>query len=269
VGFGSQRAGEILAERAAWFSREFARLKDDIANARKGVIGQLAVGFFTSLSSAIFIQVLRAVGTSDALRLELREGTVRQQLLALRQQKIDVAIAAGPIHDPSFNTESLWTERLVVVAPSDHPFTGASTLTWEDLSSERLILRASEQDHWVIDYVRDLAAAAGCRPHLAEFLTTRENIVGLVRAGFGIALVPESSVLSLNMDRLACITMTGAGTQIDIAGAWLPQNANPALRRFLEQVTLAVRESRSSTVSMPALEAPSFPPTSGNLDPNG
>src|SRR5690348_210596 len=42
-------AGEILAERAARFSWELARLKADIADAGRGVTGQLAVGFFTSL----------------------------------------------------------------------------------------------------------------------------------------------------------------------------------------------------------------------------
>jgi DNA-binding transcriptional LysR family regulator len=53
-------AGEILAERATRFTRDFARLKADIADAGQGIIGQLAVGFFTSLSSAIFLQVLRS-----------------------------------------------------------------------------------------------------------------------------------------------------------------------------------------------------------------
>ena len=253
-------AGEILAERATRFTREFSRLKADIADAGRGIIGQLAVGFFTSLSSAIFLQVLRSFGSAESVRLELREGTVRQQLLALRRQEIDLAIAVGPMQDPSLNTESLWHEQLIVVTPSDHPFAAASTLSWPDIASERLILRASEQDHWIIDYARDLAAAAGCRPNLTEFLTTRENMVGLVRAGFGIALLPESSLLSLNMDQLARITMSGAGTQMEIVGAWLPGNANPVLRRFLEQITLAANQDRRSASSTTAPPAPSRPP---------
>jgi DNA-binding transcriptional LysR family regulator len=253
-------AGEILVERAARFSRELARLKADIADAARGVSGQLAVGFFTSLSSMIFLHVLRSFCSTESVRLDLREGTVRQQLLALRQQEIDLAIAVGPIQDTSFNTENLWRECLIVVVPSDHPFAGASTLTWPDIASERLILRASVQDHWITDYVRDLAATAGCRPTLTEFLTTRENMVGLVRAGFGIALLPESSRLSLNMDQLACITMSGVGTQMEIVGAWLPQNANPVLRRFLEQITLAAsQDHRSSTTGPLAPSGPSAP----------
>ena len=83
--------------------------------------------------------------------------------------------------------------------------------------------------------------------------------MGLVRAGFGIALLPESSLLSLNMDQLACVTMSGVGTQMEIVGAWLPENANPVLRRFLEQITLAANQDRRSTSSTTAPPAPSGP----------
>jgi DNA-binding transcriptional LysR family regulator len=236
-------AGEIFAERAAWIAHELARLKAEIADAGRGVLGRLAVGFFTSLSSDIFRRVLRVFASNRDLRLELREGTTRQQLVALRQHRIDLALTLGPIDDPELNTESLWTERLTAVAPVDHPIVVGKSLTWPALTDARLIVRAWEHDHSVADYVNGLAASAGCRSQVTEFLTTRENMVGLVRAGFGIALLPESSILSLNTDRLACIPMTGPGTELEIVGAWLPGNANPVLRRFLEAVTLAARES--------------------------
>jgi DNA-binding transcriptional LysR family regulator len=237
-------AGEIFAERAASIADEIARLMTEIADAGRGVLGRLAVGFLTSLSSDVFGRVLRAFASYRDLRLELREGTAHQQLVALRQQKIDLALTFGPINDVKLNTESLWRERLTAVAPAGHSIAVGRPLTWPALVDERLILRASEHDHSVADYVCSLAAAAGCRPLITEFLTTRENMVGLVRAGFGIALLPESSLLSLNTDQLVCIPMTGPGTEMEIVGVWLPENANPALRRFLEQVTLAVEETR-------------------------
>ena len=74
-------------------------------------------------------------------------------------------------------------------------------------------------------------------------------MVGLVEAGFGIALLPELSILSLNTEQLVCIPMSGPGTELEIVGVWLPGNANPALRRFLEAVTLAVRESADRPAS--------------------
>jgi DNA-binding transcriptional LysR family regulator len=236
-------AGEIFAERAAWIADELARLKLELADAGRGVLGRLAVGFLTSLSSDVFRRVLPAFGSNRDLRLELREGTARQQLVALRQHRIDLALTFGPIDDLELNAESLWSERLTAVAPADHPVVVRKSLTWPALTGERLIVRASEHDHSVADYVCGLAASAGCRPLITEFLTSRENMVGLVRAGFGIALLPESSILSLNTEQLVCIPMSGPGTELEIVGVWLPGNANPALRRFLEAVTLAVRES--------------------------
>jgi Transcriptional regulator len=154
-----------------------------------------------------------------------------------------LALTFGPINDAKLNTESLWRERLTAVAPAGHPIAVARPLTWPALVDERLILRATEHDHSVADYVCGLAAAAGCRPLITEFLTTRENMVGLVRAGFGIALLPESSLLSLNTDQLVCIPMTGPGTEMEIVGVWLPENANPALRRFLDASHFGCRGS--------------------------
>jgi DNA-binding transcriptional LysR family regulator len=244
-------------------------LKAEIVDAGRGVPGRLAVGFFTSLSSDVFRQVLSGFSNIEGVRLDLREGTACQQLTGLHQHRIDLAITVGPIADPAFNTESLWSEHLMVVTPTDHPLSTETTLSWSGLGTERLILRASEQDHSIADYVSGLAAAAGCRPQFTEYLTTRENMVGLVRAGFGIALLPESSLLSLNTDRLACIPMTGPGTEMDIVGAWLPENANPVLRRFLEAVTLAVRENRRLPASRPP-SAPPPPPISRDIpDPTG
>ena len=114
-------AGEIFAERAAWIADELARLKLELADAGRGVLGRLAVGFLTSLSSDVFRRVLRVFASNRDLRLELREGTARQQLVALRQHRIDLALTFGPIDDPELNTESLWSERLTAVAPADHP----------------------------------------------------------------------------------------------------------------------------------------------------
>ena len=177
-------AGEIFAERAAWIAHELATLKLELADAGRGVLGRLAVGFLTSLSSDVFRRVLPVFASNGDLRLELREGTARQQLVALRQHRIDLALTFGPIDDPELNTESLWSERLTAVAPADHPVVVRKSLTWPALTGERLIVRASEHDHSVADYVCGLAASAGCRPLITEFLTTRENMVGLVRAGF-------------------------------------------------------------------------------------
>src|SRR5262249_25510146 len=122
--------------------------------------------------------------------------------------------------------------------------------------------RGWEHDHSIADYISDLAATAGARPQITEFFTSRESIVGLVRAGVGVAVLPESSVLSLNTAELTCIAMAGPGTAMDIVAAWLPENANPALRLFLEEITLAVREARSA--SIPLVAAP--PPTPTALE---
>ena len=207
--------------------------------------GRLVVGFFTSLSSNVFRRVLASFRLLENLELELHEGTVRQQLYALRQHRIDLALVVGPIQDSSINAETLWTERLVVILPPDQSLRMKETVAWSDLAGEQLVVRAVEHDHSVAEFIIGVAAKAGCHPRIMEFVATRENVVGLVRAGFGLAVLPESSLLSVNTAELISRPMMGQGSTFDIIGGWLPENANPVLRRFLEQITLAVREGSS------------------------
>lgn len=50
----------------------------------------------------------------------------------------------------------------------------------------------------------------------------------------------------------ACIPTSGHGTEMEIVNAWLPENANPVLRRFLEASTFVVRErEEQSTFALP------------------
>ena len=238
-------AGELLKIRAPWFTREFSQLMADLASAKEGIRGRLAVSFFTSLSSEVCNRVLQEFRQLSDFELELCEATPRQQIQDVRQHRTDLALTVGPVDDIDLNSEPLWTEQLVAVLPPDHPFGENKALAWSDLAPERLIIRAPNHDHWIASHIAGLASRAGTSLAITEYSATRENIVGLVRAGFGITLLAESSLLSLNTQGLKTCRMTGPATELEICGVWLPDNANPALRRFIVQINLAGRESQA------------------------
>jgi len=237
-------AGRLFRERTSLLSREFIQLKADIARVKEGVWGRLSIGFFTSLSSDIWLGVLHEFHQFSDFTMELEEASPSQQIQAVRQFRIDLALTVGPVVDIDLNSESLWVEQLVAVLPADHELGAKDALGWPDFTAERLVLRAPNHDHWVAAYISGLAASEGHTLDIAEYAVTLENMVGLVRAGFGITLLPESSLLSLNTEGLLTRPMVGPAAEMQIVGVWLPENANPALRRFLETVTLAVRESQ-------------------------
>jgi DNA-binding transcriptional LysR family regulator len=243
--------GQVLLERAREIIEGFNKLKIDLKESSSGRNGCIVVGFSTSLSSCVLSTVLRQLRSQASPRIELHEGTVDKQLHALRSHRVELALTVGPIDDLDFNTENLWTERLTAVLPAGHALNTRTSLLWSDLVTERIIVRASEDGHWVAQFVARMAAFTGCYPQISEFATTRENIVGLVRAGFGIGLLPESSMLSVNTDGLTWRPMSGPSTEIEIVGVWLPENANPVLRRFLDQIHLAVRQCRCCQTPTP------------------
>jgi DNA-binding transcriptional LysR family regulator len=229
-------AGRILLENARRITDRLHRLREDMEDASSGRGGRIAIGFQTSLSSSVLSRALRQLRSQANPRIELHEGTVNEQLQALRNHRIEVALTVGPIDDQDLNTESLWTERLAVVLPMEHSLNVRARLSWADLGTEQIVVRSSQYDHCVAHQVTNMAMLAGCRLQVSEFAMTRENIVGLVRAGFGIALLPESSMLSVNTDGLMCRLLSGPSTEMEIVGVWLPENANPLLRHCLDHI---------------------------------
>jgi len=240
-------AGELFRARAAQIAQDLENLTADLARTKAGDRGRLTISFFASLSAEVCLQVLREFRQLDKLDLELCEATPLQQIRSVRQFRSDLALTVGPVDDTDLNSEFLWTEQLVVALPSDHALKAKERLTWSDLVAERMLVSDIDHDHWIAGYVSRLAESQGYLLDIVEFAATRENMIGLVRAGFGITLFPESSLWSLNTEGLLTRPMIGPATEMQIVGVWLPENANPALRRFLETVTLAVRESQDQS----------------------
>lgn len=232
------RAGEIFAERSQHLIDEQAKLTSEIAQAATGSFGELSIGFYTSLASEILMPVLREFARTSDVRINLFEKTPRHQVRDLRDGSIDLALVIGGMPDEDLNAEGLWIERLVLALPPEHRLCAASVIGWSDLVNENLISRSLDYDRSASLFIEDRAAQfGGFRPHMRKFAVTRENIVTLVRAGFGIAVLPESSARGLNMTDVHCRPIGGPGSTIEITGAWLPGNANPVLRRFLERIT--------------------------------
>lgn len=232
------RAGEIFAERSQHLIDEQAKLTSEIAQAATGSFGELSIGFYTSLASEILMPVLREFSRTPDVRINLFEKTPRHQVRDLRDGSIDLALVVGGMPDEDLNAEGLWIERLVLALPPEYRLCAASVIGWSDLVNENLISRSLDYDRSASLFIEDRAAQfGGFRPHMRKFAVTRENIVTLVRAGFGIAVLPESSARGLNMTDVHCRPIGGPGSTIEITGAWLPGNANPVLRRFLERIT--------------------------------
>src|SRR5690606_28852399 len=60
----------------------------------------------------------------------------------------------------------------------------------------------------------------------------RETILGMVAAGAGVTIIPESAT-RIARPGVRCLPIGGPDAIMPVCVAWLPENDNPALRRLI------------------------------------
>lgn len=77
-----------------------------------------------------------------------------------------------------------WTERYLVALPPTHPLRFQQSVAVSDLADQRFVSRCHCENN-------DLFAQLGFRPEIAAVAHSEEWAVALVRAGIGVAVIPE------------------------------------------------------------------------------
>lgn len=97
-------------------------------------------------------------------------------------QTIDVALAIR------FITH----ESCVLAVPVNHPLAQKATVSVEDFSNEEMIISDRRKRPNSHDLTMNLFRHAGLTPRIAQFAEEKQNILSLVGAGLGLAVVPAS-----------------------------------------------------------------------------
>ena len=104
----------------------------------------------------------------------------------IRKGQIDVAVLALPINAWKLNIEPLWKEKLTVVFPLDHPHKASYHL--RELQTEQIVMLRPEYS--LAQRVSVMAQHAGFLPKITVEVATLGALVGFVRAGMAISIVP-------------------------------------------------------------------------------
>lgn len=223
-------AGKLFLDHARRVIAEAGRLTDEISHARRGETGRLSIGFFTSLVSGPLVELATAFGreTPD-IELVLIEGNYADQIAALFDRRVDLALVAGTIREKGVVTQPLWRERLLVALSVDHRLADADEVSWSDFAEERFVVGFWESGPFVYNYIKHQAAHAGYDAQIDQRLMARENLLGLVAMRLGITIVVESAASATYPG----VVFRPLGDAVEVIGVWLPYNANPVLKRFL------------------------------------
>lgn len=186
-------AGEALRVRVR---RTFDDVEEAVAAARDadlGVIGSFSVGFIETAAIGIVPGAVRRFRESHPrVGLTLRELSVREQTDGLITGALDLGfVRADPAHG-DLVVERVLEERFVVAVPVGHRLAGRSRLPPAEVVAEPLIVIEREELPGLYDETMTLVREYGSTVRIAQKATSILAVLGLVAAGLGIALLPDS-----------------------------------------------------------------------------
>jgi DNA-binding transcriptional LysR family regulator len=234
----SRRKVELTTAGEAFLSharRVFETLEIGISAARRaasGRSGRITIAYPSSVAFSGLYEILRVFHTrSPSVEVSLRESPPQEQLEALKDGRIDVGFLRGPMHDDELASQEVKSEPLVVALPSRHPLAARARLSLEMLKEEPFVSFPRRRGPAFFDFLMRLCHDAGFAPNIVQEAPYLD-LVGLVAAGFGVAIVP-ASVKQARRPGVVFRPIAGAPrTYVHVA--WLPGNGSAVVRSFLD-----------------------------------
>jgi DNA-binding transcriptional LysR family regulator len=214
---------------------ELQTVVDRARAAGRGEAGQITIGFYTSLSAGN----LRATLVEHALRfpqveISTVEGSRARLFGGIENGTIDVAIVTGESASGYGRSMMLWSERIIVALPEDHPLAANDIIYWTDLKRERFLLSERDPGPEILDILMAKLSSPGELPDVVRHDVGPENIKSLVGAGRGVSLTCEACMGASYAGVVYREARDGNGsTRIGYRAYWKDSNDNPALRNFI------------------------------------
>jgi LysR family hydrogen peroxide-inducible transcriptional activator len=183
--------GEEFARRVRDILRSVDELEDLAGAARDRLVGRLRIGVIPTVAPYLLPTLIgRLTQMNAGLDIHVRETVTPRLIEELMEGRLDTAIVALPLSEPSLTEVALFAEDFVLVRPSEDE--GKPVPNRKTLREMRLLLL--EEGHCFRDQ-----ALSFCNMHSAmarELLdaSSLSTLVQMVSAGIGVTLIPEIAV---------------------------------------------------------------------------
>jgi LysR family transcriptional regulator, transcription activator of glutamate synthase operon len=156
--------------------------------------GTIKIGFPTSLASYVLPTVISAFKKEyPDVSFHLRQGTYKFLIEAVKNRDLNLAFLGPlPLKDEAINTTILFSENIHALLPANHRLAKNEQINLIDLRNENFVLFP---EGYILHKVAvEACKSAGFVPAITSEGEDMDALKGLVAAGIGVTLLPESSL---------------------------------------------------------------------------
>ncbi|MGM7724634.1 LysR family transcriptional regulator [uncultured Metabacillus sp.] len=155
--------------------------------------GSIKIGFPTSLASHLLPTVISAFKEKyPNVGFHLRQGSYKFLIDSVINREIDLAFL-GPVPQniPEIEGTILFSENISALLPSTHPLASKKSILLNELRNDQFVL--FPRGYILQEIVIEACKQAGFVPSISSEGEDLDAIKGLVSAGMGVTLLPDST----------------------------------------------------------------------------
>jgi len=230
--------GEEFALRVRDILRSVDELGDLARASRDRLVGRLRIGVIPTIAPYLLPTILgNLTRMYDGLDIRVRETLTSKLIQELADGRIDTAIVALPVSEPSLTEVALFAEEFMLVRPAEDE--GKPVPNRETLREMRLLLL--EEGHCFREQALSFCHFHSARPRELLDGSSLSTLVQMVGAGIGVTLIPEMAVaVETRSASVSVARFESPRPSRTIGMIW--RKASPLAKQLL-QISQVVRQS--------------------------
>ena len=188
------RYGQLFLKRVDRMLMEFNAGKQELHDLVHPEHGEIALGFLHTLSTSLIPDLIGAFRTHfPTIGFQLSQNQSYTLLEQLNIGELDICLIAEPTATKILiQWIPLWSEEIYLTLPLGHPLVNAKGIVLEEIADESFIFL--KKGYTLRDTTDQLFQQQGIRPKIAFEGEEVATAAGLVAAGLGVSLLPNTGL---------------------------------------------------------------------------
>lgn len=221
----------------------------EITGLRRGIV---SIALLPSVASGILAEVIsRFTAAHPGVLIKINDVVANRVIEQVRNDDVDFGIGIMTRPDRDIVTSLLFTDRLFAFLPARHPLSSRSAVSLSQLSEHPLVLTA--MDSSVRTLLEDAMQKSSLHAIPAFEVNYMSTSLSLVRAGFGVGVLPEYADTMGSASRIIKLPITRPAItrriQIIRRKGKTPSPAAAQMMEIFKHVAQTALESTSEAAS--------------------
>ncbi|MCA8907823.1 MAG: LysR family transcriptional regulator [Rhodospirillaceae bacterium] len=233
--------GEEAALRVRQILRSVDELGDLARASRDRLVGRLRIGVIPTIAPYLLPTVIGNLNRLyPELDIHVRETLTPKLIQELTEGRLDAAIVALPVSEPSLAEVALFSETFMLVRPSKDE--GTPVPSADALCEMRLLLL--EEGHCFRDQALAFCNIQSTLPRETLDASSLSTLVQMVSAGIGVTLIPEMAVpVETRSASVSIARFSAPQPQRTIGLVW--RKTSPLARQLLEVSDVVLQSAKA------------------------